>query len=217
MKRILWVVVVALAVVSVVRSAPAGAASIGKATADFDNARPDRAETAWGRLVADAVRAAGHADIAVVNAGALQRGTLKAGAIEAADVSGLLNFGDDEVVAIKISGAQLRQALERSAEVYPTGSPDFLQCSGFTASFNPQARPKSRVTAVRYQGRAVTDGDSFTAAMPVSLASGAGGYFKIWNGQTAQHTGSTLQVAVVGFIHARGQVTPDGTPRFGPS
>ena len=38
-------------------------ASLGTATADFENVRPDKNETPWGRLVADALLVAGKADV----------------------------------------------------------------------------------------------------------------------------------------------------------
>jgi len=134
-------------------SLPLWAAPVGTATADFDNERPNKHETAWGRLVGDALRRAAKSDIAVIDAGSLQRGTLKAGPIEAADLGALLVFGDDDVVTLTITGAQLRAALERAAQAYPDASPAFLHSSGLQAQFNAQAPINRRVTLVRVDGR----------------------------------------------------------------
>lgn len=190
------------------------AAPVGKAAADFDNSRPDKSETDWGRLVADATRAAAQADIAIVYSGALRRGTLKAGPIEAAAVNALLSFGDDDIVSLTISGAQLRAALERAVQAYPDSSPAFLHCAGFVASFNAQAPTNRRVTMVRFQGREVENRDTLTVAMPVSLAQGAAGYFTIWKGEAAKQAGTTMSGAVIDYIRERGTVSPDDTPRF---
>ncbi|MDQ3813754.1 MAG: 5'-nucleotidase C-terminal domain-containing protein, partial [Armatimonadota bacterium] len=195
---------------------PAQAAAIGKATADFDNERPGKNETAWGRLAADALRSAAKADIALIAAGSLKPGTLKAGPIQAPDVSALLNFGDDDVVTLTITGAQLRAALERAAQAYPDSSPAFLHTAGIHAQFNAQAPINRRITMVRVHGREVSDGDSFVVAMPVSLAEGGAGYFTIWKGQSAKRMGTSLRAAVANFIKARGDVSPDPTPRFAP-
>ena len=157
----------------------AQAAPVGRATADFDNARPDKSETAWGRLVADALREETHADIALVNAGALKKGTLKAGTIQQADVDALLSFGADETVTMSISGAQFKAALERAVAAFPTGSPSFLHGSGFVATFNPQAPANRRIVDLRVAGQVVGDAQTFVAAMPVALAEGSGGYFLV--------------------------------------
>jgi len=199
----------------VATSLQAGAAPLGSATADFDNLRPNRNETAWGRFVADALRASTQSDIAFVYAFALKAGTLKAGPIENADIDALLPLGGDEVVTLTITGAQLRAALERAVQAYPTGSPAFLHLSGFVAEFNAQAPINRRLTMVRYKGREVGDQDVFTVAMPVGLARDAG-YSTMWDSKKAQRTGDTLRDAVAGFIRDRQEITPDATVRLAP-
>ncbi|MBV9470505.1 MAG: 5'-nucleotidase C-terminal domain-containing protein [Abitibacteriaceae bacterium] len=207
-----------LAVLSVlfVTTTISAQAAIGKATAAFDNERPDRGETAWGRLVADAVRNTAHSDIALVNAGTLKRGTLKAGKIEATDIDALLSFGDDAVVTLNITGAQVRAALNRAAQAYPTGSTAYLHGSGFVAHFNPQGPNNQRVTQIQVQGRDLADTATVSVAMPVSLAQGADGYFRVWKDQGSQRSGATVRSAITDFIQARGDISPDNNPRFGP-
>ena len=58
-------------------AAKAAAKTIARADADFDNADPGRSETAWGRLVADAMKSASGADFALLSAASLAPGTLK--------------------------------------------------------------------------------------------------------------------------------------------
>lgn len=216
MKHFLHLMALALVSVLMVTTTIPAQAAVGKATADFDNARPDRAETAWGRLVADAMRSAAHSDIALVNAGTLKRGTLRAGKIEAADIDALLSFGDDAVVTLNITGAQLRAALNRAAQAYPTGSTAYLHGSGFVARFNPQGPNNQRVTQIQVQGRDLADTATVSCAMPISLAQGADGYFRVWKDQGSQRSGATVRSAITDFIQARGDVSPDNNPRFGP-
>ena len=199
-----------------VTAVPSMAANYGRASADFENARPDKNESAWGRLVADAVRDAARADIALVNAAALRKGTLAAGDVGDAQINALLAFGSDDVVTITISGSQLRAALERAVQAYPTGSTAFLHGSGFTAAFNTQAPTNERLTLLRINGREVVDGDSLRAAMPMGLAQGGAGYFTIWNADKATRSRTSLTAAVGAFIKARGTVSPDATPRLAP-
>jgi 2',3'-cyclic-nucleotide 2'-phosphodiesterase (5'-nucleotidase family) len=186
---------------------------IGRATADFLNARFDRGETAWGRLVADALRSTAKTDIALVNAGTLESGTLKAGNIGQDDIAALLSFGDDNVATIQISGAQLRQALERAVGAYSTGSPAWLHLSGVSATFNAGAKSGGRITSLRVGGHDVRDSDSFSVAMPISLAEGGSGYYKAWNKAAVNDLGLTLTQAVVNYVRAHHEISPDNTAR----
>ena len=195
------------------------AAPLGRATVAIDNARPDKSETAWGRLVADALRSAVKADLALVNAGALNKGSLSAGDIEAESISTLLAFPDDEVVTMTITGAQLRAALERAVQAYPTASSAWLHGAGFTATFNTQASTNRRITMVRVRNKEVQDDDSFKVAMPISLAKGGAGYFTIWNdagAKNAKRSNTTLGEAVSEFIRVNGTVSPDEKNRLAP-
>lgn len=193
----------------------AAAQVVGKAAGDFPNQRPGKGETTWGRLVADSVRATGGADIALINAGALRPGTLSSGPVEVADINALLAFGDDEVVTLSLSGAQLRAALERAASAYPTVSTGFLHVSGLTATFDPNAPPGRRVGNILVRGRAVGDQDTFAAAMPFSLSEGAAGYFNIWSGAQSKRAGVSLRDSISNFFRAKGEVSPDNNQRFG--
>jgi 2',3'-cyclic-nucleotide 2'-phosphodiesterase (5'-nucleotidase family) len=216
MKRFLFATLLLLACLVSIQSAPVIAAPVGKATTAFDNARPDKTETAWGRLATDALQAATGANLALIHAGVLNSGSLKAGAIEAGDITALLAFPEDEVVTITITGAQLRAGLERAVQAYPTGSRAFLHGAGFRAAFNTQAPTNRRITMVRVNGQEVKDSDSFTVAMPVSLAEGGAGYYTIWNAQGARHSRTTLGAAIVNFVRGRGEITPDNAPRIAP-
>ena len=139
-------------------------------------------ETAFGRLVADALRNATNADIALVNAGAFKSGTLKAGDVSAAQINALLAFPNDGVGTVTLSGEQLRAALERAVQAYPTGTTAFLHGSGFSAGFNTQAPTNQRLTMLRVNGREVQNDDSFSVAMPTPLAEGGtGDVFEIFH------------------------------------
>jgi len=210
-----WVAVVMLALV-LAPAAPVRADPIGTATADFGDLRPGKGETAFGRLVADAVRFAGKSDIGFVNAGALRSGDLPAGPVDSDDLDALLTYGDDGVAVLTLSGAQIRAALERAAGVYPTSSPAFLDCSGLTATFAPAEVAGGRVGDIRIKGRVIGDQDTFSASMPVSLAEGAAGYFNIWSGTESKEPGVDLRDAVSAYFRAHDPVAPADDCRFGP-
>ena len=207
----------ALALTTLLSASVALAQTLGRAAGDFSNLRPNKTETAFGHLAADAVRATGKADIALINAGALRPGTLESGPIERADLAPLLAFGEDKVVVVVLTGAQLRAALERAASVYPTGSPAYLQVAGVKASFDASAAVGARIKSVAVGGNALQEDKTYRAAMPISLAQGAAGYFNIWNGAQSTPTDVQLIDAVGGYIRGQKEVAPDEAPRFGPA
>ena len=165
----------------------------------------------------DALRATGKSDVAFINAGALRPGTLESGDIERDDLVKLLAFGEDKVVSVTLTGAQLHAALERAASVYPTASPAFLQVAGLTATLNPDAAVGARVSRILVGGDALQDAKTYRAAMPVSLAQGAAGYFNIWDGAQSSPTDVQLIDALGGYIRGQKQVAPESQTRFGPA
>jgi hypothetical protein len=188
-------------------------AALGRATADFDNQKPNKSETAWGRFVADSLKGAAGSDLALINAGALRSGTLRAGAIEQEAVDALLNFGDDDIVTLTLTGAQLREALERAVREYPTADVAFLHGSGLSVSFNGRGGPP-RIVSLRVGGREIAAGDSLRVAMPVSLANDA--YFNVWNSAQRQSARVKVRQAVANYTTQRKTISPDGAARIAP-
>ena len=90
-------------------------------------------ETNLGDFVADAYRRASEADIAFVNGGGL-RSNLKAGDLTYADIMTCHPFGN-EIVAIKVTGQQILDALEWGARIV---QPEYKDAEGKTVGENGQ-------------------------------------------------------------------------------
>lgn len=93
----------------------------------------------------------------------------------------LLQYPDNEIAVVAITGAKVRQAFERSISLYPQPNSSFLQISGFEVTFDPKAAPGSRVVSVTANGLKLDDAATYKIAMPSSLGRGGLGYFKIWD------------------------------------
>ncbi len=89
-----------------------------------------RAETNLGDLCADAVLAATHADIAIVNGGGV-RMNIEKGDITYGDIISVLPFGN-ELCVVNVTGQQLLDALEWGSKGVPEQSGGFLQVAGMT-------------------------------------------------------------------------------------
>lgn len=97
------------------------------------------------------------------------------------DLAALIQFPTDELVVVTITGAQVKQAFERSLSLFPQENTSFLQISGFEVTFSKDAPSGQRVTQVRCNGAALDESKNYQIAMPSSLGRGGLGYFKIWD------------------------------------
>jgi 2',3'-cyclic-nucleotide 2'-phosphodiesterase (5'-nucleotidase family) len=155
----------------------------GTTSSPLDNKEPGKGETSIGSLVADAFRAATRADVAFVSAGDLKvaNASLIAGKVQSSDIKTLLVYPEDDVVVLALDGGMIRAALERSVASYPRSGLSFLQVSGLKFTFDPSRADGDRVTAVTVGSAPVANDQSYTVAMPNSLAGGALGYWKVWS------------------------------------
>ncbi|MBL8059495.1 MAG: 5'-nucleotidase C-terminal domain-containing protein [Chthonomonas sp.] len=127
------------------------------------------------QAAADALREAAGADMAFLAAGMVKP------LASVSDLSQLLVYPTDTLSVVKLSGAQIRLALERSVSLVPLPSSAFLQISGLEVAFSKSAPVDKRITDVSV-GNSKLDGSKvYTVAMPTTLARGGLGYFKVWN------------------------------------
>ena len=139
---------------------------------------PSLGATAAGQAVADALRDFTDADVALVPAGVLKDSD------RTEDAATSLAFEGDGVVVVGVSGAKLREALERSVSAFPQSSVGFLQVSGLEASFRKSAPANARLTSVTVGGAKLDDDRIYRIAMPVSLQQGQLGYANLWETST---------------------------------
>ena len=124
-----------------------------------------------GNLIADAYRAAAHADVAIVNNGGI-RADLPAGTVTWGQLFEVVPF-QNFVVRLRVTGAVLRAALEHAV-----GAADArAHVSGVRVRVAPSNPPGQRVTAVALaDGRAIQDIATYTLAVPDFMAAGGSGY-----------------------------------------
>ncbi len=103
-------------------------------------------ESALGDLVAEAARAAVHADFGLTNQGGL-RASLPAGKVTRGDVLTTQPFGN-RVLAVTLSGAQLTALLEQQWGAGQIQAGRILQIAGFGYTWDPRAAPGSRIVEV---------------------------------------------------------------------
>jgi len=134
-------------------------------------------EAAIGNIVADAMRVAGRADVAIMNGGGIRGGKLYAAnaSISRRDVLAELPFGN-RVVTIDISGRALKAAIENGLSQLPNASGRYPQVSGLVVEADLKRPPGSRITAIKIGNAALDEGRSYRLATNDFLARGGDGY-----------------------------------------
>lgn len=170
---------------------------------DLSSVDSQTRETSLGDLIADAVRDDAHTPIALIPAGCLREITVPKGKINADAVIPCLQYPEDHVAVIEITGDRLWQALERSVGIFPQKNMGFLQVSGIRVVFDPDAPKGSRIVSLTVGDQPVSGDRTYRIAMTEALAQGAHGYFTVWGRNPKHETrDSTMADAVATFLSA---------------
>jgi len=210
------VVAVALGLALRLRSGQAWADVIATSKTPVDGRQVRKAECTLGDLVADAARARMKADVALIQAGQLREQVIPAGDLTEEQLRSALLNPDEKVVLVEIRGDKLQAALERGLSALPQPSIGFLQVSGVQVKFRSQSQPNHRIESIQ-EGEvlrpAITVGDkpleaqrTYRAAVPATLAKGALGYFRIFDGLKVKETGPEMAQAVCDYVRESGVV-----------
>lgn len=118
-----------------------------------------------GALAAEAFRRAGDAQLGWLNAGGM-RAALPAGPLTRKNILAVFPY-DNKVMKIKVTGAQLRHALEQGADSSPNGDGGgYPILAGATFTYDADARPGAKISNLKLaDGTAVDDSSSFTLAL----------------------------------------------------
>jgi len=187
---------------------------IGTATAPLDARQARESECSLGDLVADAVRSAMEAELALVQASQLRQEVVPAGELTCEALTNALLYPDEQIVLVQVPGDKIMAALERSLSMLPKPSTAFLQVSGITVAFRSQGSPGERVSEVKIRGDELSPTKTYQVAMPSSLAKGALGYFRIFNGLQAKRTGPPLGQVVCDYVRAARVISPSTERRL---
>ena len=145
---------------------------IAVAAADITRDQTDAGESALGDLVADAQRAAMHADVAFITTGTL-RADIAKGNITWGDLYAVQPFSGT-VFAMNLTGEQVRNVLEQQ---WQSPLPPYnLAVSGLMYTFDAGKPAGHRITDIRVNGVPLDTGATYRAALMDYLATGGDGY-----------------------------------------
>ena len=148
---------------------------VGEAASAITRVPSDSGESALGNLVADAHRAAAHAEMAFMNSGGL-RADLPAGPVTWGALYTIQPFGN-HVMRCTMTGAQILRLLESQWSGLHAQQPLMLKVSGLSYLYN-WSRPADRRVVAAYDtaGNSIEPDRRYTVAVNDFLLNGGDGY-----------------------------------------
>ncbi|MBL9049944.1 MAG: bifunctional metallophosphatase/5'-nucleotidase [Tabrizicola sp.] len=166
-------------------------------------------EATMGNLIADAMRAATGADVAIMNGGGIRGDTTyEAGRkLTRRDILTELPFGNVTVVT-ELPGSQILLALENGVSQVEKGAGRFPQVSGLTYAFDTTAEAGSRVSEVMVGGAALEADKLYKVAVNDYILGGGDGYAALGGGRiiTDGPTGQLVANDVMAYVEKLGTV-----------
>ena len=168
-------------------------------------------ESTMGNLIADAMRDATGADIALMNGGGIRADrTYDAGtALTRRDILSELPFGNVTQVT-ELPGSQVLAALENAVSQVEKGAGRFAQVSGLTFVHDPKAEAGKRVSEVMVAGAALEADKMYTVAVNDFILGGGDGYAALGGGRliTGSGGGALIANVVMAYVERLGKVAP---------
>jgi 5'-nucleotidase/UDP-sugar diphosphatase len=150
--------------------------AVGEAELDLDGERRNvrRRETNFGDLIADIMREVSGADVAIMNGGGI-RASLRKGEIRVKDIYTTLPF-DNYIVAIRLNGKQIEEALEHGVSTVEEEEGRFPQVSGLHFTYSRSGKRGSRIKEILVAGKPINLDQNYIVVTNDFLAVGGDGY-----------------------------------------
>lgn len=203
---------------------------LGEAQIDLDGENGRRRETNLGNMIADIMRSVSKAEVTIINGGGI-RTSIRKGEIRVKDVYSVLPF-DNYIVAIKLTGKQIVEALEHGLSGIEEGEGRFPQISGMTLRYSLAGPKGKRVKEVHLAGIPIDPNQEYSVATNDFLAAGGDGYkafgeavkssrdFAVVGGMMKgekvvfSDSGRWLRDVVVEHIREKGKIAPTAEGRI---
>ena len=148
--------------------------TVGVSLTDLDGANVRLQETNLGNLIADIMRKTSGADTAIINGGTI-RTSIRQGPVKVSDIYAVVPF-DNYIVAIRLTGQQIRDTLEHGVSGVAEKEGRFPQVSGLAFTYDRLAPKGSRVKEIFIDGNQIAADREYTVATNDFLAAGGDGY-----------------------------------------
>ena len=187
---------------------------IGRTAVELDSRRSNvrTKETRLGNLIAEATRRGVGADVGLVNGGGIRgdRTYPPGSALTRRDILRELPFGNVTVL-LRLTGAELRAALENGVSQVENLAGRFPQIAGMRFVYDPRAPAGERLVEVEVGGAPLDPTGTYTVAANDYMARGGDGYAALAAGKPLIDASDATLMAtmVMDYIEAEGTVEPE--------
>lgn len=178
---------------------------VGKTAVILDGEREQvrTGGTNLGNLITDAMIDMTGADVAITNGGGI-RASINEGEITKGDIVTVLPFGN-YIVTKKLTGEQIKLALENGVSAYPDSKGAFPHVAGITFSIDPDEDAGSRVHSMKIGGKSVEMGKEYLVATNDFMAAGGDEYTSFMDSPIVNEF-PALDEALIAYIQKMGIV-----------
>ena len=162
-------------------------------------------ETNLGNLITDAMVYLTGADCALTNGGGI-RASIDAGDITKGEIITVLPFGN-YIVTKKVTGADIKAALEHGTKAYPEPLGGFPHVSGIKYVIDIGRQAGDRVVNITVNGQPLDLNKEYVLATNDFMAAG-GDEYTMFADDPILNEYSSLDEAVIAYIQAKGSVSP---------
>jgi 2',3'-cyclic-nucleotide 2'-phosphodiesterase (5'-nucleotidase family) len=141
---------------------------------DLDGENVRVRETNLGNFITDILRKESGADAAIINGGGL-RTSIKKGPVTVGNIYSVLPF-NNYIVGIRLTGQQIRDALEYGLSGIEQKEGRFPQVAGLTVTYSTARKPGNRVGTILVGGEPIEPSRQYIVATVDFLAAGGDGY-----------------------------------------
>jgi 2',3'-cyclic-nucleotide 2'-phosphodiesterase (5'-nucleotidase family) len=180
---------------------------VGKTAVTLEGEREKvrRGETNLGNLIADAMVYVTGADCALLNGGGI-RASIDAGDITKGEIITVLPFGN-YIVTQRVTGAEIKAALEHGTRAYPEFSGGFPHVSGIKFVMDIGRQAGDRVLNISVNGQPLDLNKEYVLATNDFIAAGGDTYTMLVDNPILNEYGA-LDEALIAYIQEKRTVNP---------
>lgn len=157
-------------------------------------------ESNFANLINDALLSKTGAEIAMTNAGTILKSIPK-GDITYGNIVESVIFGNT-VITKKLTGKQIKDAIEVGAEIYPEANSTFLHFGNLTYTIDVNKKAGSRITDIKVKGKKLDESKQYLVAMNDYMSTD---YSSI-SGSGIEKNYGELDKVIAKFIKSKGTV-----------
>jgi 2',3'-cyclic-nucleotide 2'-phosphodiesterase (5'-nucleotidase family) len=186
---------------------------IGKTDVALDTTRETvrTTESNFGNLIADAIKEAVGADLAIIGGGGIRGNKIyDAGTmLTRKDILTELPFGNGTVLT-EVVGSDVRAALENGVSQVEDKAGRFPQVAGVIFTYDMARKPGDRVTKVEVDGQPLDNARTYKVATNDYMLTGGDGYASLTKGKVLiDASGAKLMAStVMDYVTAKKEVAP---------